>query len=249
MAIRAIVIWMWIFNFHSGPLLVMWFTSWSTGVQVWPMWILSWGFVGWSWMWQASISGVVWWTSVHEWSVVWSMWSITVRSMAVTPVCGIGALWATAVMMALLPMSWSRTASIGIMMTWAVVSVKLCLRPWTALPVPVLIVVSGTWSGMVTFVWFALVTLCWGSQRRNLCVGNPLQCDHTCHIPKPNVWAISCYMTMFLALETSIFTVCHHVDCRWWSDGGSQLLYSIKLFNFGYCIVEGLWSLLIYVGG
>ena len=65
----------------------------------------------------------------------------------------------------------------------------------------------------------------------------------------PNVGAIPCYVAMFLALETSIFVVCHHVDHRWWSDGGSQLLYSIKLFNFGYGITEYLWSIFIYVSG
>ena len=37
----------------------------------------------------------------------------------------------------------------------------------------------------------------------------------------PNVWAMPGYVAMFLALETSIFVIQHHVDCRWWNDGGS----------------------------
>ena len=48
----------------------------------------------------------------------------------------------------------------------------------------------------------------------------------------PNVWAMPGYVTMSLALETFIFIIHHHVDHRWWSDGGSQLLFSVKFFNF-----------------
>ena len=159
---------MWIFNFHSGALLVLWYTSWTTGVWVWPMWIYLWGFVGWMWTWLASICGVVLGASVCRWSAVWSMWSVTVRSMAITPLCGIGALWVTPVMMVIIPMLWSRMASIGVMMTAAVVSVKSWLRPWIAYPVPVLIAVSGTWSGMVASMQSGLVMLCWSSHRRDL---------------------------------------------------------------------------------
>ena len=150
--IRIIVICMWILYFHSGVLPVMYFASWSTGVWVWFMWVLLWGFVGWMWMWQTSISGVVWWASVCRWSVVWSVWSVTVRSMAITPVCRIQALWATPVMMATIPMSWSRMSSIGILMTWVAVPVKMWLRPWIALSLPAFIVMSGTWSGMLIFM-------------------------------------------------------------------------------------------------
>ena len=57
------------------------------------------------------------------------------------------------------------------------------------------------------------------------------------------------YVAMFLALETFTFVVHHHVDCRWWSDSSSLLLYNIKFFNYRYGIIEHLWSLLVYVGG
>ena len=60
-----------------------------------------------------------------------------------------------------------------------------------------------------------------------------------------NVRVISCYVSLFLALETVILIVGHHVDCRQWNNHGSQLFYSIKLLNFRYCITECLWSLLI----
>ena len=48
----------------------------------------------------------------------------------------------------------------------------------------------------------------------------------------PNVWVMPGYVAMFLELETSIFIICHNVEHIWWSDGGSQLLYSITFFNF-----------------
>ena len=60
-----------------------------------------------------------------------------------------------------------------------------------------------------------------------------------------NVRAISCYMSLFLALKTVILIIGYHVDFRRWNNHGSQLLYSIKLLNFGYCITECLRSFLI----
>ena len=143
-------------------------------------------------------------------------------------------------MVAIFPMSWSRMDSIWIMTTWAAVS---------NLPVPVLMVVSGAWPGMLTFAQFGLVMLCWGSQRRNLMWAIHYNVIILLTFKTPNVGAIPCYVTMFLALKTSILIIWHHVDHRCWSDGGRQLLYSIKLFTFGYCVAEHLWSLLIYAGG
>ena len=89
--------------------------------------------------------------------------------------------------------------------------------------------------------------LCWGSQRRNPMW--PIHYNVTILITfkTSNVGTMSCNVSLFPALKTSVLII--HVDHRWWSDGGSQLLYSIKLFNCGYCITEHLWSLLIYAGG
>ena len=206
-------------------------------------------FVGWTWMSVAPISGVVWKASVHGWSAVWSLWCVMVGSMAITPVCGIWALWATPVLVVIIHMSWSGAASIWIMTTWAVVSMEMWLWPGKPLPVPVLKAVSGAWPGMVTFVQFGLVMLCRGSQRRN-----PMWTIHynvtiLITFETSNVGALSSYMSFFLTLKTLVLIIWHHVDHRWWSDGGGQLLYNIKLFNFGYCITEHLWSPLIYAGG
>ena len=57
--------------------------------------------------------------------------------------------------------------------------------------------------------------------------------------------AISCYMSLFLPLETVILFIGHHVDCGRWNNHGCELLYRIKLPNFGDCISECLWSFLI----
>ena len=123
---RAIVIWMWIFSFHSGALLVMWFTLWSTGVLVIPMWSMSWGFIGWAWMWQfLSLEWCDELLCVDD--LQCGLWNAMVRLMAITPVCGIGTSWVTPVMVAIIPMSWSRVASIGIMTTWGAMSVN---RVW-----------------------------------------------------------------------------------------------------------------------
>ena len=48
--------------------------------------------------------------------------------------------------------------------------------------------------------------------------------------------------------ETVILFIGHHVDCGKWNNHGCELLYSIKLLNFGDCITECLWSFLIDVG-
>ena len=138
----------------------------------------------------------------------------------------------------IIPMSWSGMASIWIMMTWAAVSVGTWLWPGMTSPVSVLVAVSRAWHSMVAFMWFELVVFCWGSQRRY-----PVWIIH-CNVTiliifeTPNVRANFCYMSLLLALKKAIFIIWHHADHRWRSDGGSQLLYSVKLFDFEYCITE-----------
>ena len=99
---------------------------------------------------------------------------------------------------------------------------------------------SGAWPGMVAFVQFGLVVLCWCSQRRYPMWAIHYNVTILIIFKTPNVGAISCYVSLFLSLKTLILTVWHHVDHRWWSDGDSQLLYCIKLFDFRYCITEHL---------
>ena len=90
---------------------------------------------------------------------------------------------------------------------------------------------------------------CWSSQRRY-----PVWTIHhnvtiLITLEASNVRAISCYMSLLLALKTVILFIGHHVHCRWWNNHGGQLLYGIKLLNFGYCISEYLWSFLIDASG
>ena len=45
-------------------------------------------------------------------------------------------------------------------------------------------------------------------------------------------------MPLFLTLETVVIFIGHHVECRRWNNYGCELLYSIKLLNFGDDISE-----------
>ena len=92
-----------------------------------------------------------------------------------------------------------------------------------------------------------MVMFCWGFQRRY-----PMWTIHDnvtilITFEASIVRAISCYVSLFLALETVILIIGLHTDCRWWNNCGSQMLYSINLLNFRYCIIECLRSFLIDV--
>ena len=95
---------------------------------------------------------------------------------------------------------------------------------------------------------FGLVMFCWGSQRRY-----PVWTIHDnlttlITLETSNARAMSCYMSLFLTLETVILFIGYQVDCGRWNNHGCELLYSINLLNFGDCISECLWSFLIDVG-
>ena len=207
-------------------------------------------------MWEGStlISGVVWWgISVCGWSVVGSMWCFVAGLMTVISVCRMWALWDASGVVVIVPVSWPRASSIWARMTWAAMSVKMWLWPGMTLPVPVFTVVSETWPGMVGFVWSGLMVLCLGSQRRY-----PVWTVHDnvtvlITLEIPNDGAFSCYMSLFLALETVIFLVWHHVDCKWWSNHGvscctalSFSILHIALLNicgpFSYMWLARLWA-------
>ena len=163
----------------------------------------------------ASISGVVWCASVCGWSAVWSMWCVMAGLIAIIPVCGIWAPWATPVVVVIIPKLCSGMASICIMMTWAAVSVEMWLWPGMTLPVPVLIAVSGAWHGMVGFVWFWLM-LCWGSWRRYPMWAIHYNVTILITFKTPNVGAISCY------LFDTMLTI----------DGGVMVAVSCTAFSF-----------------
>ena len=189
------------------------------------------------------ISGVVSWiTSVCGWSVMRSVWCVMVGSMAVIFMCWVLVWWATPGVAAVIPMSWPAAASVWIMTTQVVVSVKMRFWSGMTLPVPVFMVVPWTWFGMVASVRSGLVMFCWGSQRRN-----PVWAIHDnvtilFTLKASNVRVISCYMSLLLAPETEILFIGHHVDCRRWNNHGCDLLYSSKLLNFRDYISECLWS-------
>ena len=95
--------------------------------------------------------------------------------------------------------------------------------------------VSGAWPGMVAFLQFRLVVLCWGSQRRYPVWTIHYNVTILITFETPNVGAISCYMSLFLVLETVILIIWHHVDHRWWSNHGSQLFQLQILCHWVFC--------------
>ena len=192
--------------FTHQVLHVAWFASWSAGVWVWHMQISSWEFVGWTWMWSTMSSGVVSWrTSMCGWSVQWG-WCGVLHGR--TNGCNLY-MWSMSIMLGtpevavIIPMSWTGATFVWVIMTWAAMSVKMRLWSGTTLPVPVFMVVSWTWSIGVAFVRSGLVMFCWGSWRRY-----PMWTIHDnvailITFKTPNVGATSCYVSLFLTLETA----------------------------------------------
>ena len=178
-----------------------------------------------------------------------SMWHVMVGLMAVISVCGMWALWATSGVVAIIPVSWPGTASIWVMMTWAVMSVKCnCGQEWLYLSL------SSRWCLKLDLAWCHLCGLgcCWfaGVPKGGiLCGQSMLRWPYWSHLKHLMLGQFLAKCPCPWALKTVILIIWHHVGCRWWNNHGSQLLYSIKLFNFRYCIAEWLWSLLIDVGG
>ena len=65
--IGAVIVCVWIFNFHPWVLLEVWFASWSAGMWTWSVQVLPWRFVGWLWAWSTVISGVVKLRNFYVW--------------------------------------------------------------------------------------------------------------------------------------------------------------------------------------
>ena len=124
-------------------------------------------------------------------------------------------------------------------------SLKARLWSGSAMPVSVFMAVSWTWSGMATSETF--VVSCGGSWRRYLMWTTHDNVIIFITLVAPNMRAISCYMSLFLALEIAIFFVQHHIDCGRWDDCSCELLCSIKLLHFWDGISEHLRSLFIDV--
>ena len=211
--IGAVIVHVWIFNLHPHVLFGVWFSSWSAGVGTWSMWVLSWRWLGWLWMWPIAISGLITWrVSMCGWSVMWSMWCVTVRSMAVASIGRVQSLWDASGVVASIPVLWSNVAFVGIMMTQFVMSSKMRLWSGSASPVSVFTVLSWTWSGMATSGTF--VVSHWGSWRRYHMWTIHDNVTIFVALIAPNMRASSCYMSLFLVLESVIFFMRHHIDCE-----------------------------------
>ena len=186
--------------------------------------------------------------SFYIWTMcIVSMWCAVLRLMAMASIGGVQSSWAASVVVASIPVLWSRVASVGIMMTQVVMSVKVWLSSGLASPVSVFMVVSWTRSGMVIPVRF--VVNHWSSQRRYLVWTIHGNVTIFVTLTTSNMRAISCYMSLCLTLETVIFFVWHYIVCGRCDNCSCELLCSIKLFHFWNGICEHLKSLFIDAHG
>ena len=81
MVIQTVIVHLWVIYCNFWIPFGMCFVLWSAGMWWRSVWGFLDGYVGWSSMWSAAISGVSWRASMWRWSV---MWSVTARTMCVS---------------------------------------------------------------------------------------------------------------------------------------------------------------------
>ena len=152
---------------------------------------------------------VAWWAVVCGGFVMWPVWCVMVGSVTVSSVCWTGPPWAASMAAEPVLLLWSGVASVQVMTAGTAVSTVP--RLWSGLVSSFLVfpVVSRTWSGVTVSV--CLVVWHWCSWR-----GYPVRAVHDKSIfitfMISGVRAVSCNMSWFLALETLVFHIWHHVD-------------------------------------
>ena len=167
--------------------------------------LLTW-FVCWMGKWSALIPRVSWWAPVWRWSV---MWGVT-AGMIIT---GVRALWSTPVVMSVVSMMWLGISFVWITVTVAVVSAGRGFRPLSAVSVSVLVMVVRSWSSAVPGMGFWSVMACRCTWGRYVMQTIYYYVSILITFKAMYVWAMSCYMTWFLTLETSIFFMRHNIYC------------------------------------
>ena len=106
---------------------------------------------------------------------------------------------------------WLGTTFVWTIKTVTSISTRVWLQSWPAVPVPVPVVVSGGWSGMMPCVpspvacrcawwWYSICTIC--------CYVTILNALKTMHIR-----AIMCNVAQFLTLKTLISLIGCHINC------------------------------------
>ena len=150
--------------------------------------------------------------------------------LAVSSVCWARLSLAASVMAVSIPVSWSRAASVQIMMTQAAISSVVGLWSGPVSSFLIFPVVPQARSGMVTFV--CLVMCCWCSGQSYFVWAD--HDDMTVFIAfiAPHVRTVSCNVSWSLTLKTAILFVWHHIDCWGWDDQCSELLCSNEFFHF-----------------
>ena len=123
-----------------------------------------------------------------------------------------------------LHLSWCcdpRVASVWIMTTSQAAMVSAKMRLWSGTTLPAPVFTSGVLN--VDLAWwpsgrFGFVMSHWGSWRRYLVWTIHDNVTIFITLIASNKRAISCYMSLFLTLETVIFSMWHHIDHGRWDD-------------------------------
>ena len=121
-------------------------------------------------------------------------------------------------------------ASVQVTMATAVVTAVCRLWSGVASSFSVFPVVSRAWSDVADSVCLVVLCLCsWrGYPVREVYVNMSVFITFM----TSDMWAVSCNMPWYLALETLVFLTWHHVDCGIWNNSCSKLLYCIEFLYF-----------------
>ena len=219
----------------SGPLVGV--RSWiALFPEVWFIFCLS---VWWAWAQFTVVLGVVtWWASVCRWSVIWLVWCVKMGSAAVASVCWVGLPWAASIVDVPIPLLWSQVASVQVMMAGAAISAIPRLWSGPVSPDSIFLAASRVWPGVAVFVH--LVMLCWHAWRWYLVRAVHDYMSIFFAFMASDVRAVSCNVSWFLALKTSVILIWHHGDHWWWKDGCSKLMCCIQFIYLSNGILESL---------
>ena len=171
------------------------------------------------------------------------MWSVAVSKMCIN--VWVWASWTTPVMASVIPVVWPGTASVGIMMTLAVISVRMGIWSRPTVSVPVFMMVAWVWYSLAATMRLWSMVMCRCTWRRYLMWAIHYNVTILITLKTLNIGIMTCYMTWFLVLKTVIFLMRHNIHCWGWYQCGYKLLCGLQLLNFRLSVCRSLYSLFI----
>ena len=168
---------------------------------------------------------------VCGWSVMWPVWCDMVGSAAVALAYWTRSPWAASIASVPIPSLPSGAASVQVMMTGAVMSAIPTLWSGPISPISIFLVVSRAWPDVAVFV--CLVMLCWCAWILYFVRAVHDYMSIFFMFMASDVRAVSCNVSWFLVLKTSVILIWHHVDHWWWKDGCGMLLCCIEFLYLG----------------